>query len=190
MKTYCLVVCSIFALLVIPTSGQAADAPTSSGDERPSTGTAQLHPIDDSRVLATIHFADDGVNLLVTGVATGLDPGETYLTLIYDNGSVAGGPRACAPTIFDPGNPDFLLATMLVGFWEVDDDGVGTLTAINTNNGADFVPLEKFRNTSVRRFIAPPPAPGAPPVTELVACGHVASNRRPVPNDDSGDTER
>ncbi len=139
-----------------------------------SMGQATLHPIDRSGVHANIVFVDDGTTLVVSGTATGLDPNESYLTLIYDNGSVPGGPDACAPTIFDPTDPGFLLGTMVIGSWTVDAEGNGSLSAINTNFGADYVRLNQFRSTSVRRVLGPPPVPGAPPPTELVACGHVA----------------
>ena len=93
-------------------------------------------------------------------------------------GSVPSGPKACQPTIFDPTDPDFLLATMFVGFWVVDSDGTATLEAINTNGGFDYVPLSKVGNTSVRLVTGPPPQGSMIPMTELVACGHV--NRRPA----------
>ena len=144
-----------------------------------SQGQATLPAINGSGISARIEFVDDGATLTVTGTASGLDPAESYVTLIYDNGSVPGGPNACQPTVFDPNDPDFLLGTMLIGFWEIDPDGNGTLSATNTNFGADYVPLDRFRSTSVRRIVGPPPAPGAPPLTELVACGHVATQPRP-----------
>ncbi len=141
----------------------------------PSTGAANLHSINESGVKATIDFVDNSTTLVVNGTATGLDPNESYVTLIYDNGSVPGGPGACAPTIFDPEDSDFLLRTMLLGFWNVDPSGNGTLSAINANFGADYVPLDKFRATSVRLVLGPPPSPGAPPLTKLMACGRVAT---------------
>ena len=140
-----------------------------------SRGEANLHPVDDSGVKARIEFVDDGTTLAVNGTATGLDPNESYVTLIYDNGAVPGGPNACVPTIFDPEDPDFLLGTMLIGFWNVDPSGNGTLSAINTNFGADYVRLDRFRATSVRLVLGPPPSPGAPPPTDLMACGRVAA---------------
>ena len=139
-----------------------------------SIGQARLTPMDRSGVHANIVFVDDGTTLVVSGTATGLDPAESYLTLIYDNGSVPGGPDACEPTIFDPTDPGFLLGTMVIGSWAVDAEGNGSLSAINTNFGANYVALDQFRSTSVRRVLGPPPVPGAPPPTELVACGHVA----------------
>ncbi len=139
---------------------------------------ANLHPMNQSGVKARIDFVDDGTTLFVTGTADGLDPTQIYLTLIYDNGALPGGPNACRPTIFDPGDPEFLLDRMVVGPWSVDANGNGTLSAINTNFGADHVPIGLFRAASVRRVLGPPPVPGAPPPTELVACGHVATQPR------------
>ena len=164
--------------------------------ERPKVkvGHANLRPIDESGIAAKIKFVDDGTTLMVTGRAKGLDPAGSYLSNIYDIGSLPTGPGACAPTIFDPQDPDFILPTMFLGFWEVDQDGNGKLLAVNTNAGANFVPLDKIGTVSIRLFIAPPPAPGAPPVTELVACGPRAvssskvkvgrANLRPI--DESG----
>ena len=145
-------------------------------DQEAITGKANLHQISNSGVKARIQFVDDGTTLTVTGTATGLDPAESYVTLIYDNGSVPGGPKACQPTIFDPTDPDFLLMTMFIGFWTVDGEGQGTLEAINTNGGLDYVPLGRFRNTSVRLVTGPPPKGSVIPMTELVACGHVSKS--------------
>ena len=97
-----------------------------------------------------IDFEDDGAVLSVTGEAEGLTPGDTYISLIYDIGSEAEGPDACEPTIFDENDPNFILFTMVLGFWNVDGDGDGTLSAINTNFGADYVPLSKIGTVSIR----------------------------------------
>ncbi len=183
----CLVVVAIAAGCSTDPTGEVGaidKAPNDLAAARPNAGFATLEgsavltPIDRSGVLARIEFLDDGATLTVTGSATGLDPSETYLTLIYDNGSLPGGPDACMPTVFDFMDPDFLLGTMLVGSWVVDAEGRGTLSAVNTNFGADYVPLTRFRSTSVRRVTGPPPMPGGPPATELVACGHVATQPR------------
>ncbi len=138
------------------------------------TAHATLHPMNQSGVKARIDFVDDGTTLFVTAVATGLDPAQTYLTLIYDNGALPGGPNGCRPTIFDPGDPEFLLNRMVVGSWNVDADGNGALSAINTNFGVDYVPIGLFRAASLRRVLGPPLTPGAPPPTALEACGRVA----------------
>ena len=131
----------------------------------------RLRQIDQSGVKGRIIFIDDGSRLLVIGRARGLDPAASYITLIYDNGSVPSGPDACEPTIFNPADPGFLLSTMFVGEWAVDAKGRGTLLAINTNGGFDYVPLDKFRATSIRRVIGPPPPGGSIPMNELEACG-------------------
>ncbi len=150
------------------------------GEGRPSIvvsrGRSDLRERDGSGVKATIRFVDDGTTLTVTGTAKGLDPGETYLSNIYDLDSVADGPDACAPAIFDPRDPDFILPKMFLGFWTVDEDGVGKLFATNTNGGADHVPLDKIGTVSVRLVAGPPTMPGGPPETKLVACGSVSES--------------
>ncbi len=40
---------------------------------------------------------NDNTGFITTGTATGLDPDKIYVSLIYDNGAVPGGPRACEP---------------------------------------------------------------------------------------------
>ena len=149
-------------------ANELADAVSSS---RAMKGSAQLSPMNESGIRAKIEFVDDGTTLKIRGKATGMDPAETYLSNIYDLGSSPSGPGACVPSIFDPEDPDFILPTMFVGFWEVDKFGNGELNAVNTNGGADFVPLDKIGTMSVRLFLAPPSEPGMPPETELVACG-------------------
>ncbi len=162
--------------LLVPVLATAMDASGGPPPTQSRTGKANLHQINRSGIKARIEFQDDGTTLTVTGTASGLDPGESYVTLIYDTGSVPGGPKACQPTIFDPTDPDFLLATMFIGFWAVDQDGQGTLDAVNTNGGFDYVPLDKFKNTSVRLVTGPPPKGSVIPMTELVACGHVSES--------------
>src|SRR5215216_2222249 len=87
----------------------------------PSTGAATLHQVDRSGITARIVFLDTGdpsTGLVVSGTAKGLDPEDTYITLVYDDGSVPGGPRACEPP---PGN-DQTMAQMFVGTWTVAAD--------------------------------------------------------------------
>lgn len=135
-----------------------------------ATGRAVLHPINRSGVRGRVEFTDDGSTLTIHGVARGLDPAGTYISLIYDNGSPPRGPNACEPTIFDPADPGFLLPTMLVGNWTVDGDGNGTLTAVNIQSNITgtrvYVPLGKFKTISIRQVVPPftPPFP-------LLACG-------------------
>ena len=54
------------------------------------------------------------------------------------------------------------------------DLGGGTLSATNTNSGADYVPLSKFRTISVRNFFIQPVAN-----LDLAACGEVATHGAP-----------
>ncbi len=144
----------------------------------PRFGSATLDAIGGSAVRARIAFIDNGVDLIALGTATGLDRNETYFSNIYDVGSVATGANACEPTIFDPEDRGFILPRMFLGTWEVDAAGIGKLSAVNTNNGEDFVPLRRFKTVSIRRFVAP----GSPPQTVLEACGEVsiAQGSRPA----------
>jgi hypothetical protein len=139
---------------------------SASAFDSPSTGAATLHQINHSRITARIKFLDTGdpsTGLIVSGTATGLDPGDTYITLVYDTGSVPGGPRACEP----PPDNDQTDAQMFVGTWVVRPDGSGTLNA--TKTGASYVPLDDISTTSIREVVGA----GLP---ELRACGEVHRN--------------
>jgi hypothetical protein len=132
-----------------------------------ATGRAKMHPMNQSGVKGVINFTDDGSTLTITGTATGLVPFGGYFTLIYDNGSVPGGPEACEPSIFVSTDPDFIIPTMEVGSWVVDAEGNGTLNAVNTNDGEDYVPLSKIKTISIRQL----------PTFPLVACGEEATHK-------------
>ncbi len=135
-----------------------------------------------THITAGFKFVDNGTTLRVVGRARGMDPDETYVSLIYDVGSVAEGPTACAPSIFSPADPNFILETMFLGLWEVDAKGRGKLSTLNTNGGFNFVPLSKIGNVSVRRLLD-----GTPDgQTVLEACGAVRTNG----GDDELGTER
>lgn len=116
------------------------------------TGKATLHPINQSGIKARINFVDDGTTLMIEGTATGLTPGQNYVSLIYDNGSVPGGPTACEPTNAT------LTGKMLVGFWTVNPDGIGTLSVTNLLNETNpptfapssYVPITDFQTISIR----------------------------------------
>jgi hypothetical protein len=139
---------------------------SASAFDNPSTGASRLHQINRSRITARIVFLDTGdpsTGLIVSGTATGLDPDDTYITLVYDTGSVPGGPRACEP----PPDNDQTDAQMFVGTWVVRPDGSGTLNA--TKTGASYVPLDDISTTSVREVVGA----GLP---ELRACGEVHRN--------------
>lgn len=141
-------------LLLFPVAVLADDA----------TGHARLHQIDQSDIQAHIFFVDNGSTLFVLGVATGLDPLKTYISLVYGEGSVPGGPHACEPS------GTLNRAQMFVGAWTVSADGTGVLTAKKT--GPAYVPVSKAGTVSVRHLISA----GPPPVAPLQACGEVAVN--------------
>ena len=132
-------------------------------------GEADLDSIGGSGVTAEIEFEDDGSTVTIEGEAEGLTPGKTYVSLIYDNGSVAMPDElACVPTIL--GGPGSILDRMFVGFWEVDADGDGELTATNFSNepgdSTVYVPLDDFHTISIREIVSFEPL-----VDVLVACG-------------------
>ncbi|MGQ0595190.1 MAG: hypothetical protein ACT4QB_21900 [Gammaproteobacteria bacterium] len=163
---------ALWILLILTALVGAREAPAD-GAPIIRFGSSTLAPIGVSTVRARIAFIDNGIDLIVIGTATGLDPRKTFISNIYDIRSVALGPNACEPTIFDPTEPGFILPTMFLGTWEVDAAGVGKLSAVNTNNGKDFVPLRKFRTVSIRQLVAP----GDPPQTVLEACGRVSKRK-------------
>ncbi len=152
-------------------------ADSSDGEE--TEGVAELvdpgnHADTPTGVTAEIEFEDDGTALLITGEAEGLTPDVIYISLIYDVGSSAGGPNACEPTIFDDTNPNFILPTMFVGFWFVDEDGEGTLMARNLHDDDNpgttaYVPLSKIGTISIRDTRVG----GGFPSEAVVACGVV-----------------
>lgn len=136
--------------------------------DNPSTGAARLHQINHSGITARISFLDTGdpdTGLIVSGVATGLNPNMTYITLVYDSGSVPGGPRACEP----PPDNDQTDAQMFVGVWSVASDGTGRLNA--TKTGDSYVPLDDIATTSIRKVVGPGPSGAL-----LQACGEVHRN--------------
>ena len=117
-----------------------------------STGFVNQHQIDQSGVKGNLVFLDtEDTGMLVTGVATGLDPGLPYVTLLYDRESVPSGPSACVPSSASP---------MFVGFWAVNADGSGTL------DGRIDRALSDVGTASIRIFTGEPPG-------LLVACGRV-----------------
>jgi hypothetical protein len=133
------------------------------------TGFAQVQPVNGSDIEAIITFSDDGDTLKVIGVATRLDPTQTYVTLLYNVGSLAEGPTACLPT-----DDSLTFTQMVVGLWVVQESGIGTLTA--TKTGDSYVALGEFGTTSVRRDTQPDqPLPSAPDPNRFVlqACGEV-----------------
>ncbi len=152
-----------------------------------------------TRVRAQIEFVDDGTTLTISGRAKRMTPGEVYVSLIYDIDSFVDGPGACEPEIFDPTDPFFILPTMFIGFWNVDDDGDGTLNDVDiavTDQSGQFtgervrVPLNKIGTVSVRRLLGPIPGPGEdPPPTIVEACGEVFEAAEADDDDSDSDSD-
>ncbi len=152
------------------------------GDER--EGEAELEDPGNNAdsptgVTAEIEFVDDGTTLTITGEAEGLTPGVPYASLIYDIFSSAEGDFACEPGLADDDPSPFnIFATMFVGEWVVDEDGDGTLSAINI--GPTFAPgppvyvsLSKIGTISIRDGnVEGPFGLGTGPAA-VVACGVV-----------------
>lgn len=136
------------------------------------TARAALRPINQSNIRARIAFVDTGNptgGLLFIGAATGLDPSATYVSLIYDTGSVARGPNACLPT-----DASLSFTQMVLGVWQVAPNGTGTL--IGRTTGAAYADLDAVGTVSVRLDTAPgTPLPSAPDPVRFVlkACGGV-----------------
>ncbi len=127
-----------------------------------------------------IDFEDIGAGMIrVTGEAEGLTPGDTYISLVYDIGSEAQGPDACEPTIFDPNDPNFILDTMELGFWNVDGDGDGTLGPL-----VNPTPLSLIRTVSIRNVaIFNDQGQGGFGPHAVLACGEVGDD------DDDSDSD-
>ncbi len=126
-------------------------------------GHARQTPINASGIQGHIFIVDTGNStdgLIVLGTATGLDPTLTYVSLLYDNGSVPGGPNACEPTTPFP--------QMFVATWTVNPDGTGSL--LRRKTGTAYVALSQVRTISIRQAGVP---------NNLRACGEIARN--PVP---------
>jgi hypothetical protein len=143
----------MFAALAVVVTAMTGDA----------TAHARLHDIDQSGIQANVFFVDNGSTLWVLGVAEGLDPTKSYISLVYGTGSAPGGPHACEPSATHP----ITGAQMFVGTWTVDPDGSGVLSSKKT--GASYVPAAAAGTMSVRQIVAV----GLP---QLRACGEVAVN--------------
>ncbi len=156
-KLFILLTLGILAIVIFPVVALA--------DKQ---GSAQMHSVNlnQSNISGIMTFLDDGTDLYVLGTATGMNSNETYVSLIYDNGSVPAGPDACEPT---PGNR---LPSMFVGTWVVDAAGKGGLDVVKTN-----VVLKDFRTISIRRTIGPNPFPPPTTLRELEACGVVVTHK-------------
>jgi hypothetical protein len=126
------------------------------------TAHATQHPMNQSGAMGRINFTSVPGGLSVTGTATGLHGPSIarYVSLVYDLGSVPGGPNACEPT--EP------IDGMFVGIWIVDALGNGMLIQV-VPPGA-IAPLSEIdtisiRDTTINRGRG---------VEAVVACGEIA----------------
>lgn len=139
--------------------------------ERKAEAQATLVSFTAAGITAEIEFVDTGRALIVDGEASGLDPTQQYFSLIYS--TPGHGATACAG---EPSSLTFM--QMVVGFWQVNSDGEGTLHVVKTRNGISpslaafgfdptgdyYAPIGTFHSVSVRLV---------PDNFSLQACGDV-----------------
>jgi hypothetical protein len=130
-----------------------------------TTGAANLHQFEGSGVAGTMTYVDTGATLTVDGAANGLTPGQTYLSLFYDNGSKPAGKDPCSPSSRD----NISFPQMIIGFWKVNPDGTGSLHVVKA--GPSYVPLDMVHTQSIRHVTHFPPMSEAD--APVVACGEV-----------------
>lgn len=131
------------------------------GHNEETTGHANLHPVNQSGASGSIDFIEDEAGVHVMGTATGLEPSlGRYTSLVYDLGSVPGGPIACEPV---EERDD-----MFVGIWSVDAAGNGTLIQV-APPGA-IAPLSVIDSVSIRDT----EINGGFGPEAVVACGEIA----------------
>ena len=120
---------------------------------------ALQHPVNQSGVMGRITIFETDAGLVVEGTATGLEPSVgRYVSLVYDIGSVPGGPTACEPTVELDG--------MFVGIWAVDAEGNGTLVQLNPAvDPLSSIDTISIRDTEINDGFGP---------EAVVACGQIA----------------
>lgn len=115
--------------------------------------------------------------LVGSGTGTGFRPGVTYISLIYLNGNTATCSRfpfGVPATLQNLPRADSDFASMFLGFWKVDANGVGTLTVAKQ---ATLLGLNNYGSISVRETQLPNVAcydcgnDPAPQFNALRACG-------------------
>jgi hypothetical protein len=128
------------------------------------TARANQHPVNQSGVKGKITFTQTGAGLVVTGTANGLAPSTfgRYVTLVYDVGSVPGGPNVCEPTVPIDG--------MFVGIWASDASGNGQLIQLAPPGAIaplGTIDTVSIRDTTINDGFGP---------EAVVACGQIAVN--------------
>lgn len=132
--------------------------------------SARVQAINGSGIRGAIFFYDNGnpnEGLEFSGIARGLNPSKTYVSLIYDPGS---SPKTCLPT----GDNTLTFGQMVLGVWKVYRNGVGVLQGRAA--GDDYASLDAIGTTSIRLDTKPgtPLPPAADPARfVLQACGKV-----------------
>jgi hypothetical protein len=123
---------------------------------------ARLHPMNQSGAAGRLTFTDSGAGTMVEGTASGLEPSfARYVSLVYDVGSVPGGPEGCEPT-----NDDLSDDEMFIGIWAVGPDGTGELIQLNPAVAAiGTFDTVSIRDTEINGGFGP---------EAVVACGQVA----------------
>jgi hypothetical protein len=130
------------------------------GHEAVATAEATQHPVHRSGVMGQIAITDSPAGPIYSGTATGLEPLAPlfrYITLVYDFGSVPGGPTVCEPTVELP--------AMFVGTWAVDAEGNGTLIQLAPTEPLDAIDSISIRDTAINFGFGP---------EAVVACGQIA----------------
>jgi hypothetical protein len=125
-----------------------------------TTAHALQHPVNQSDVMGRITFIEAAGAVVVQGTATGLQGPSVgrYVSLVYDIGSVPGGPEACEPTAVMP--------DMFVGIWIVDAAGNGRLMQLNPAVAPlELVDTVSIRDTTINQGFGP---------EAVVACGQIA----------------
>lgn len=102
------------------------------------------------RISGRAAVIDNSQEVVVRALATGLDPKQSYVSLFYDDSSVASGPNACTGD------------ALFIGEWVVDDSGRGRLDSAQTTS----LRLDGFGTMSIRRVTKTG--------LELQACGRIA----------------
>ena len=173
-----LVLLSIVTVAIV--SNEAPRAQTIKGSEaRGRLAVASTEAVRKPEIIGQFELLsseDASTGLVVNGVAKGLDPAQTYVSLIYNDGSLASGPNACAPT-----NGLLDGTQMFVGFWNVGPDGSGKLFALKL--GESYASLADIGTVSIREVQGP-----APSGFVLQSCGSVRDGNRTLEETKGGKT--
>ncbi len=89
-------------------------------EEFPTVGTPSV-------VHARVEIRDTGSTDVVRGEARGMDPSQTYVSLVYS--TPATGPMACGFA------PPLTIQQMYLGVWTVTSAGHGKLRAVKSHTG-------------------------------------------------------